>query len=143
MAFRAGYRFRVRVNSTAYVSVGVNVAASVDPLDVTNTEGSPGNSAASAATGYAAVIPGVKAMRVSVQGATFDDSDNPFISPLSVQVGNYCTLRVYLSSLSSVSWYCASFLITNVTYSAQVRGLQPVSFDGQSDALFYHPDGTG
>lgn len=143
MAFRAGYKFRVRLNSSTYVAADVGVDASVDPQDVSNTEGNTGNSTATAHVGYSAVIGGLSSARVNIRNATFDDSDNPFVAPLSVQAGNYATLRIYLYSTAGVSWYFPSFFFAGVGYNAQVRGLQPVNFNGQNDGLFYYPDGTG
>jgi hypothetical protein len=81
-------------------------------------------------------------VRVSFRNATFADDENPFAAPYGMQVSEYVTLRVYLFSLTSVFWYFPSFFIAGTSWNGQVRGLQPVSINGQSDGLFYAPDGS-
>lgn len=143
MGFRAGYKFRCRIDGSVYVSADVGVDASCDPLDISNTEGYTGNSTATAHVGYTSVIGGLLSARVNVRNATFSDDDNPFVAPLSVQAGGtYKALRIYLHSTSGVNWYFPSFYIGGVSWNAQVRGLQPISFNGQNDGLFYYPDGS-
>lgn len=142
MAFRAGWRFRVKLRTVTYVAADCGVDAMVDPQDVSNTEGNTGGGT-TATVGYATVLPGLTSCRANVRNATFDDADNPFLSPLTVKAGEYPTLRIYLAGTSSVSWYFPSFMISNVSWQGQVRGLQPCSFNGQADGLFYYPDGSG
>lgn len=142
MGFKHGYRFRLRVNSTAYGASDCSVDITSDGADVSNTEGYTGQVGITAHTGYASVIGGLRSARVSFRNATFADDENPFAAPYGMQVSEYVTLRVYLFSLTSVSWYFPSFFIAGTSWNGQVRGLQPVSINGQSDGLFYAPDGS-
>lgn len=143
MGYKSGYKFRLRINSTAYGCSDVGVDASVDPQDVSNSEGYTGQSGITAHVGYSSVISGLRSARANFRGATFADDENPFTAPWNAIPGEYATLRVYLWGLTGVSWYFPSFLIVGTSWNAQVRGLQPVSVNGQSDGLYYLPDGTG
>lgn len=142
MGFKHGYRFRVRVNSTAYGCSDLGVDASVDPGDCSNTEGYTGQVGMTAHTGFSSVIGGLRSARVNFRNATFADDENPFAAPYAMQPGEYVALRVYLFSLTSVSWYFPSFFIAGTSWNGQVRGLQPVSINGQNDGLFFYPDGS-
>ena len=134
----AGYNVKVNANNVALAVKRVSVRGTVVDLDVTNTEGSPGNPLGSVGVGYAGRIPGIAEVEIRLELPTFDSANNPFQAPLSITLGSYLPLRVWKNTRTGVS-YQTTGLVCEVDDDADVKGLQVPSFTVRSDGLFQLP----
>src|ERR687887_581879 len=101
MAPVAGFNAKVRVNATLFSCTRWSVRDTVTDLDITNTEGTTGSGAA-AAPGFETRVAGPGVAEVTISNASFDPSEDPFTSPLSVISGTYVAVLIYPNGLSGV-----------------------------------------
>ena len=135
----AGYNVQVDVNSVALAVKRVRVRGTVTDLDVTNTEGQPGNPLAAVAVGFAGRIPGIADCEIVFELPTFDSAANPFQAPRSLVLGAYPVIRVWKQRRGVGVSYQMVPLVCEVDDDADVKGLQVPSFTVRSDGLFQLP----
>lgn len=143
MAQRAGWEFQVRVGASNYVFVCKRYRSENEspPLDNSNSEGRPGNPAATNqnARGYGTNVKNLRRSRLVLEQATRDDSENPFAAPLSWKEGVYVNdLKIYPAGVATPAYVDTynSLLITKVTREGEVGGLQPLTFEMVSDGQY-------
>lgn len=132
MAKRAGWENRVKVNGIAYATKRTMIESSCADLEVTDSEGNPGNPDAAAAPGCYATVPGISKGTFSLQSATFDDDDNPFAAPLSLEEGDYIDLEAYPAGIDGPG-HLFQCMITKIRQEMDVDGLSPVTVEGVTD----------
>ena len=136
MSKRAGWENRVKVNGIAYRTKRTTIEDSAADLEVTDSEGVPGNPLATEAPGFYAAVPGISKGTFSLQSATFDDDDNPFSAPLSLAAGNYISVEAYPAGLTGVAHVYENCLITKIRHEMDVDGLSPVTIEGVTDGSY-------
>ena len=143
MAQRAGWEFQIRVGASAYVFVAKRYRSENESpqLDNSNSEGRPGNPAATNqnARGYATAVKNLRRARLTLEQATRDDNENPFAAPLSWREGIYVdSLTIFPAGVTSPLYKDTynSLLITKVTKEGEVGGLQPLTFEFASDGQY-------
>lgn len=140
MPQQPGFVFRVMIGGVAYKAKNVRVVDAATGQDVANSEGEPGSPVGSPGVGYGAKVPGPKDARVTVTTATWDDGDNPFGGVYQIRSQIYLTdVWVFPISGGPLLWDFPVLLVTEVTYEAEVRGLQPVTFTAESDGAYVAP----
>lgn len=135
MTQRAGWEARVTIDGVAYAVKRWSIKPAVTSIDVTNSEGRPGDSTQADAPGYGGVISGVGRAKVMLQSATFDDDDNPFAAPLSLQEGGYHDVVIYPAGLAGDS-HEVHVMIEDLTHEGDVDGPQPVTIEASSDGAY-------
>jgi hypothetical protein len=139
MPQQPGFVFRVMILGVPYKAKNVRVVDRATGQATDNSEGAPGNPVAVAGVGYAAKVPSVKEATITITSATYDSTDNPFAAPYLIRAQQYVEILVYPISGGPVLWDFPVALITEVTYEAEVRGLQPVTFTAESDGRYTAP----
>jgi hypothetical protein len=139
MALRSGFEARVQLDVTLYAVKRWSIDPETTALDVSNSEGIPGDTsgaiAAAPGVGFASHIRSNKKVRVMLQSATFDDSNNPFAAPLALDVGMYITVAIFPWGLGGDS-HSARILIDKIKHEGEVDGAQPVTIEGVSDGRY-------
>lgn len=144
MPQQPGFVFRVMIDGVAYKAKNVRVVDRATGQDVTNSEGVAGSLIGISAVGFGAKVPAPKDATVTVTTATFDDDDNPFGPAYQINAQIYLTdVWVYPISGGPLLWAFPCLLVTEVTYEAEVRGLQPVTFTAESDGAYTAPGEGG
>lgn len=133
---RRGFEWRVSINGIFYAVQSIGVSARVADIMVSNTEGTPGNPLQAAMPGTVARIPDLPDGEFTLESATFDDSDNPFATPIDLFLGEYYFLSGYPAGLAEAqlvySWGNCMFM--SFDHRARIPGPQPLS-------LRFAPDG--
>lgn len=150
-AYVAGFNAKVRINGAVFVAQSYRCRDLVDDLDVSNTEGVPGNpNGGVQGPSTESRFSGLQHMEAQVRNATYDANANFFAVYSSnqptvgatVKSGMYIALKIYPGSVNGAptgnSWNAPSFLVTETDMEMNIHGLQPVSFSGKSDG-FYNP----
>lgn len=142
MAQRSGWEVRVKINTTLYAVRRYSMDDSVPDVDVTNSEGVPGDAAnVTNAPGYASVIPGPKKCRVMLQAATFDNANNPYDIPIVIRRGQYYNVTIFPAGLAFPDVvHTARIMVTNIRLEGDVNSDQPVTIEGVSDGTYTMAD---
>lgn len=139
MAMKAGHQARIRFDDSDYAVKSWQIESETTPLDCSNTEGRPGNSAAAnqSAYGFAATLAGLRRARMRFTNATYDDAF-PFGGPTAFTEGDYVNeIQIFPDRDNSSDYHgFASMMVTKVTMEGEVDGLQPVTFEGVSDGQY-------
>jgi hypothetical protein len=141
MTQRAGFNSKVDVGSSALSAQQWSVDETAGPLRTSNTEGVPGNSAAAGAPGYGSAVADVKELTATVTNATWDEAENWFDAPRSINVGTYITMSIWPTARGGANkrWFFPNALVTSVRHTGSVPGAQPVSFTVQGDGVWFEP----
>lgn len=136
--FIQGEYSRVFIEGTAYHVKKWSIKFKRPRLDVSNTEGMAGNSLQpdTLSPGYAAGVRGLYAAEVTLEEATFDADLNMFLTPISMQADDYTSIKIYPVRGGDYHYF-PSLLIEEISHEGEVGGLQPVTFTGSSDGIFY------
>jgi hypothetical protein len=132
---RRGADFRVRIDGVFYGFSSIGVSGNVADLIVSNTEGIPGNPLASDVRFTTARIADLPDGQFTLSQATFDDADNPFAAPVSLELGEYYVLEGFPSGEDGPSYDWGNCMLCNFNHSARVPGPQPLE-------LTFKPDGV-
>lgn len=130
--------FRVSIGGTFYAVQEVFVGASVQPIRVSNTEGTPGNPEADTARGFTAVIPDLAEGRVRLVSATFNDDENPYAAPIGLDVGEYFEIEVFPAGEGD-SYSYGNCLCVSVSHQGRIPGPQPLTAEFETDGTFSFP----
>ena len=136
MAATAGYNAKIRLNGQNFSGAEWSVEDQVVDIPVTNTEGKTGNSVGTGSPGYESHIAGPRMSRVTIKQASFDPSENPFIAPMSVNVGSYTSIQIYPGGTTGRSINLSGVLITRSSYNGRADRDQPLSLEGVTDGVF-------
>lgn len=141
--FLAGFNVQANINGAAYVFQTAQCRETTPEADVTNSEGTPGNTAnPTAATGRMAVLRTIAHFEATVRNATFDFANNPWSAPATIGSANYINLGIYpagRANAATVAWGASSFYVRESSQDIDIRQLQPVSFSGISDGAYTIP----
>lgn len=140
--FLSGEDCRCDLNQTAYHIRKFRIEYDRARLDVSNSEGVPGNADAPAdadpAPGFGAALRGLRIANVTIEEATFDVDQNVFDStPVNLGEDDYVEIKIYPNGREGDFHYFPSVQVEKVTHEGEVGQLQPVSFNGGSDGYFY------
>lgn len=80
------------INGTAYAYRTINRAGRVNPIDVSNSEGIPGNPNGVTAPGFASTLPDIRSGEITVSEAMFVDESNVYAAPILLAEGKYYDL---------------------------------------------------
>ncbi len=134
MAARAGFNFKVRLNSNIYYAKDCRVHLTGADLNVSNSEGIQGGSGLSYNTlGWMARICGLRDVEFTITQATFDDNNNPFSNPISLHVGQYVGVVVWLNGINLQGWAVDNALVLDVDNANDVNGLEVVTLTAKGD----------
>lgn len=157
-----GHIFRVFVNGTAYKSNRVRYKATMQPTDVSNSEGQPGfpvvDSLGNAVGGlglginnggglqewldfpWESVQESIPTKEIEVQNATYDPLENRWDTLFRIRIGIYVALEVQPLRQSGIASYrvpCA--LVIDVDHDMQLRDNQPFTFRVRTDGYMEIP----
>ncbi len=155
MAWLPGHRIRVLLSdgdtaipTVAHSVKGVSIDRMTPDLDVSNSEGEPGNTEADAAESiadspeqgsFSTTIPGLKKCNVTIRGATYDDEGWPFnsVDPVPFSEGDYISCIVFPDKNDlTKGHHFPSLLVKNVKHEMEVDGLQPVTLECVTDGFY-------
>jgi len=132
--------------TTAFTVQRVMVRDAVPPQNVSNSEGVPGNPAAGANNAaFQAMIGGESGATIELTQPTFNDTLNPYATPLSLVPGDWIGLLVWPAGrgvTGSDDLAFGSVLITEIELNADVTALEPLTIRGVSDGPYNAPGGV-
>lgn len=143
MAMKRACDARVEMDGAFFSVQRFMVGSSVQPIRVSNTEGKPGNSQASADNtrrGYAAKLGDEKEGRIRLVNATWDDEENPWSSTINLIPGTYHDVKVYPDGAGEVHSY-TNCLLVSTSHEGAIPGGQPVTMEFETDG--YYVEATG
>lgn len=91
---------KMTIDGTAYAYRSVQRTDRVNPIDVSNSEGIPGNVDGTAGTNYSSTLPDLRSGEFTIGTAFFDDEDNPYAAPISLRAGDYHALEFFPTGLA-------------------------------------------
>lgn len=83
---------QVFINTVAYAYRSVQRTGRVNPIDVSNSEGIPGNPAGAPGVGFSSTLPDLRGCEFTLTQAVFVDELNPYAAPINLREGNYYDL---------------------------------------------------
>jgi hypothetical protein len=133
---RRGADVKVTINGVAYAVQRVRVGDRSPALNVSNSEGMPGNPTYDVVGGFVTKTPDLREGTLELVSATFDEDNNPFASPLSLTSGNWYAVDVFPAGLSGPTAQFGNLLLEDVSHDFNIPGLQPVTLRFQSDGRY-------
>lgn len=139
MAQRRAADARWKIDGILYAVKRFRRSGRANPIDVSNSEGVPGNPAQPAALGTSACIGDLPEGQFQLVSATFDDAANPFAAPLVLIENSYHTLQHYPAGIAGPAAAAFNALLVEVVSEGQIPGAQPVTLTFQSDGAYLYP----
>lgn len=138
--YYVGYNVKVSLAGVNYSVSRCVVRDSVEPQDVSNTEGNAGNPlVATQSPSFKSQAPAQSSATIELTQPTFDASNNPFTAPISLAPGSYASCVIYLNGRAGKNWNFANVLITEGELDGDVKALQPVTLRAISDGAYTRP----
>ena len=91
---------KMTINGVAYSYRSVQRTGRVNPIDVSNSEGVPGDLAGAAGPGFSSTLPDVFQGEITVSQAFFDDVANPYAAPILLAEGSYYLIAFFPTGLA-------------------------------------------
>lgn len=91
---------RLQIDGINYAYRSINRRGSVNPIEVANSEGVPGNVDGIQHPGFASVLPDIRSCEFTVSQAMFDDEDNPYAVPIALVEGSYYQINWFPTGLA-------------------------------------------
>lgn len=130
---------KMTINGSPYSYQTVNRVGRVNPIDVSNSEGVPGDVNGVTAEGFASTLPDIRSGEFTVSQAMFIDTDSPYEAPILLQEGNYYDLAFYPAGLSGPA-ALGRYLCVEVSEQGTVnQGALIPSSRWRSDTLYSNP----
>lgn len=106
-------------------------------LDTSNTEGvaSDPEQASNPKLGSVSKLPDITGAEIECAAATFNDDDNPFLSPFNVRPGSYHFVTFFPAGLLGPKygpWHCA---FAGSEHQVMVPGAQPLTVKFETDGV--------
>jgi hypothetical protein len=131
---------KMTIDGAPYAYRVINRAGRVNPIDVSNSEGIPGNPAAAAGPGFASTLPDLRSGEFTVSQAMFVASDNPYEAPILLQEGEYYDLNFFPADLDGTAPSTGTYLCVEVGEQGTVnQGALIPSARFRSDGPYNNP----
>lgn len=135
-----GANCRWKIDGVLYAVQNFRRGGRAQGINVSNSEGAPGNDVEADAVGFTSKIADVRDGQFQLVSASFDDEDNPFASPLALVEGTYHTLQQFPAGLSGPASSAFNALLVEVSHQGQIPGAQPVTLTFESDGEYDWPE---
>jgi hypothetical protein len=136
MPYIPGYAAKLIVNGARFHFTRLRYRCRTDRLRTTNSEG---YGAPVATPGLHTHIMGNGWIELSVTDASFDTTNNPFLAPLLLGVGNFCSILILPAGVGGVTLTIPSFGINESGQDINVDGLAPFDFGGEGNGNWTNP----
>jgi hypothetical protein len=146
---------RITIAGTLYATQEWNVQETAQLLDMSNTEGIPtsiagpnfvlpngkttGPGVGATWLGSSAKLADVPVARVTIRNMTFDDAANPFLTPISLSIGEFYSVKIEPSGTGTNGWNFPAVCVGQIDHGGRVPGAQPVTIHGESDGGYHEP----
>jgi len=135
---------KLTINGVAYSYRTIMRTGRLEPIDVSNSEGYPGNVNGITHPGFRATLPDLRGCEFEVSAAYFDDEDNPYAAPINLIEGGYYDVVWFPFGLTGVAADMGACLCVETSEQGTVgQGALIPRARFRSDTLYSAPGEAG